>query len=80
MVVAQRKVEGVTSTERRYFLCSGGIGTVKEFAEAARGHWSIENSLHWVLDVAFREDHNRTQTDHSAEDFAVLRAHSPQPP
>jgi predicted transposase YbfD/YdcC len=66
---------GVTSTERRYFLCS--ISSVEVFACAARGHWSIENSLHWVLDVAFREDHNRTRTrtrtDHSAENFAVLR-------
>ena len=46
---------------------------MEEFSKAARGHWSIENGLHWILDVAFREDHNRTRTDHSAQNFAVLR-------
>lgn len=71
MVEAQREVEGVVSSERRYFVCS--TSTVKEFAQAARGHWSIENGLHWVLDMAFREDMHRTRKDHSAENFSVLR-------
>jgi predicted transposase YbfD/YdcC len=71
MVEAEREVEGVVSKERRYYLCS--LLCVKEFAHAARGHWGIENGLHWVLDVAFREDHNRTRTDHSAHNFALLR-------
>lgn len=71
MVEAERKVDGVISKERRYYLCS--VTSVRDFAQAARGHWSIENSLHWVLDVAFREDHNRTRSDHSAHNFAILR-------
>ncbi len=71
MVEAEREVDGVVSRDRRYYLCS--VRSVREFAHAARGHWGIENGLHWVLDVAFREDHNRTRTDHSAHNFAILR-------
>lgn len=71
VVQAQREVGGTRSSETRYYLCS--VGSLSEFMEAARGHWSIENGLHWVLDIAFREDHNRTRTDHSAHNFAILR-------
>lgn len=71
MVEAQREIDGVISKDRRYYLCS--VSSVQEFAQAARGHWGIENGLHWVLDVAFREDHNRTRSDHSAHNFAILR-------
>jgi predicted transposase YbfD/YdcC len=71
MVEAEREVGGVVSRDRRYYLCS--VSSVREFAHAARGHWGIENGLHWVLDVAFREDHNRTRSDHSAHNFAILR-------
>jgi len=71
MVQSEREDGGVVSRESRYYLCS--VGSVAEFREAARGHWSIENGLHWVLDVAFREDHNRAHIDHSAHNFAILR-------
>jgi predicted transposase YbfD/YdcC len=45
----------------------------KKIAEAVRGHWGIENSLHWVLDIAFREDECRIRKDHAPANFATLR-------
>jgi predicted transposase YbfD/YdcC len=46
---------------------------VKRFAAAVRGHWGIENCLHWTLDVTFREDESRIRKDHGPENFAILR-------
>jgi len=46
---------------------------VKAFAEAVRGHWSIKNNLHWVLDVAFREDDCRVRKDHGPENLGLVR-------
>ena len=72
MVESLRDINGVTSKERRYYLSSlrtdaTHMGTV------VRGHWSIENSLHWSLDVAYGEDQSRMREGHSAENFSILR-------
>jgi predicted transposase YbfD/YdcC len=60
------------TTERRYFIASLQ-GDVKAFAKAVRSHWGIENSLHWVLDVSFSEDANRTRKGNRPENYSILR-------
>jgi predicted transposase YbfD/YdcC len=72
MVRATRQIKGESRTETRYYI-SSLPADAKGFAEAVRAHWGVENSLHWVLDIAFREDESRIRKDNSPENFAVLR-------
>jgi predicted transposase YbfD/YdcC len=72
MVLTHRVAEGVESIEVRYYIGSF-VGTAREYLDAIRGHWGIENSLHWVLDVVFREDESRHHAGNSGENLALLR-------
>jgi predicted transposase YbfD/YdcC len=72
MVESSREINGEKSTERRFYLCSIRADA-KRFASACRGHWSIENQLHWSLDVSFNEDQCRVRCGYAAENLAILR-------
>jgi predicted transposase YbfD/YdcC len=68
----EEKSTGKISKETRYFISSLPVD-IKQAAKAVRGHWGIENSCHYVLDVVFREDHNRTRKNNGAENLSVIR-------
>jgi predicted transposase YbfD/YdcC len=72
VVEARRTVRGQESVERRYYLSSLANDAAK-FARAVRGHWGVENRLHWVLDVVFGEDDSRARTGYAAENLAATR-------
>jgi len=71
MVKSRVLEKEILREEIRYFITS--LTDVRAFAKSTREHWGIENSLHWVLDVAFNEDRCRMRKDNSGENFAVIR-------
>jgi predicted transposase YbfD/YdcC len=73
MVFSERQVgDGPATAETRFYISSLDL-KVKAFAEAVRGHWSVENNLHWVLDVAFQEDASRVRKDHGPANLGLVR-------
>lgn len=72
LVESSRHINGVVSAERRYYICSR-LGDAGHLGAAVRGHWGIENGLHWSLDVVFGEDQARMREGNSAENFSILR-------
>jgi len=76
VVRSTRTLNGKMSVHDRYYLTSlpaTGRGAARRLGRAIRGHWAIENNLHWTLDVSFREDQCRLRKDNSAENLAILR-------
>jgi predicted transposase YbfD/YdcC len=71
-VIRERDVGGERTCTAHYYLTSYA-GTAAEMAAFVRGHWGIENGLHWVLDVVFREDDSRVRAGHAGENLAMVR-------
>ena len=73
MVFCWVEQNGTISNQAHYFIYSCKGLTAKQILEAKRSHWGIENRLHWVLDMQFREDESRARADNSAENLNLLR-------
>jgi predicted transposase YbfD/YdcC len=71
-VESQRRIGDKITKETRYYLLSL-TPNATQFADAVRSHWGIENNLHWILDVGFREDQSRVSQGYSGENLAVIR-------
>ena len=72
MVESTRVIGDKVTKQVKYYILSIE-GMVELFSHAVRAHWGIENTVHWILDVAFREDLSRIREGHSAHNFAILR-------
>jgi predicted transposase YbfD/YdcC len=73
VVDSMREVDGTISRERHYYLSSlDARRSARQFGGYIRGHWSVENNLHWQLDVSFNEDQRRIRKGHGAENFSRL--------
>lgn len=72
MVESERQIGDKTTRDTRYYI-SSLPSDAKTFAQASRGHWGIENGLHWSLDVAFREDESRIRIGHAATNLGIIR-------
>ncbi len=72
-ITATRETDNKVTEEIRYFISSLDANDPERLERVVRAHWAIENNLHWVLDIAFDKDSNRTRKGHSAANLAVIR-------
>ncbi len=73
VIINKTEQSGVLSVQENYFIYSCNGLTAEQIMRSKREHWAIENGLHWVLDMQFREDESRARRDNSAENLNVLR-------
>ncbi len=72
MLISYRTLDGRTTEEIRYYISSLSAAAEK-ISKSTRGHWGIENQVHWILDVTFQEDASQISTGYAAENFSILR-------
>ena len=72
MIETMRETADKVERERRFYITSSAL-TAECLAPAIRDHWSIENSLHWVMDMIFRDDDSRVRTGHAPANLAAIR-------
>jgi predicted transposase YbfD/YdcC len=70
---ACREIKGVKTNETRYYISNESIAKASYYQALARGHWGIENQLHWHLDVTFKEDMCRARTGNAPENLSTVR-------
>lgn len=73
VVEGRRQIGEQVSTERRYFISSLPGRTAQRIGQAVRNHWTVENELHWSLDLCFGEDQSRARIGHGAENLSRVR-------
>jgi predicted transposase YbfD/YdcC len=73
MVESKRVYLDKTTTQQRYYLSSLPQASPQQLIQFTRGHWSIENQLHWQLDVSFKEDQSTVRRDNAPQNLAVMR-------
>jgi predicted transposase YbfD/YdcC len=73
MVESKRVYLDKTTTHKRYYLSSLAQVSAGQIIQFTRGHWSIENQLHWQLDVSFKEDQSTVRRDNAPQNLAVMR-------
>ena len=71
-VTAQREIKNKRTSEARFYISSLD-DNAREFNKYVRQHWGVENNLHWILDMTFREDEQRKRIKYAAQNFAVIR-------
>ncbi len=72
VIESERCIQGKTSVERRFYLSSLPADAAR-LLTAIRAHWTVENRLHWCMDVAFADDQMRARTKHAAHNLAILK-------